>query len=79
MTEADLDWMEEILRYKRDATLLAFGIEVILPPEVVFPTLWVEHFEPKASEEGLRENLDLVEELRAEAHLCTLMYQKAIA
>ncbi|RRT43439.1 hypothetical protein B296_00051132 [Ensete ventricosum] len=48
---------------------LAFSTEVVLPPEVVFPTLRVEHFEEKASRFSLRENLDLIEELRPEAHL----------
>ncbi|RWW07159.1 hypothetical protein GW17_00029471 [Ensete ventricosum] len=58
---------------------LAFGTEVVLPPEVVFPTLRVKHFEPEASEVGLKENLDLVKELRAEAHLHALSYWNAIA
>ncbi|RZS11387.1 hypothetical protein BHM03_00042716 [Ensete ventricosum] len=58
---------------------LAFGTEVILPLEVVFPTLWIEHFTPRASEADLRENLDLLEECRAETHLTTLHYQRAMA
>ncbi|RWV80934.1 hypothetical protein GW17_00057710, partial [Ensete ventricosum] len=58
---------------------LAFGTEAILPPKVVFSTLWVEYFEPKALEVGLRENLDLIEELRVKAHLRALMFQKAVA
>ncbi|RWV78807.1 hypothetical protein GW17_00060156, partial [Ensete ventricosum] len=46
---------------------------------VVFPTSRVEHFNPGASKTSLRENLDLVEELRAEAHLWSLHYRMAIA
>ncbi|RZR88435.1 hypothetical protein BHM03_00016015 [Ensete ventricosum] len=94
-TVAHPDWREEILHYKRDATLptdkesaryvkrteacLAFGNEVVLLPEVVFPTLEIENFTPEASEAGLRENLDLLEERRTETHLKTLHYQRAVA
>ncbi|RRT48926.1 hypothetical protein B296_00035464 [Ensete ventricosum] len=58
---------------------LVFGTEVILPPEVVFPILRVENFTPEASEVGIGENLDLVEECNAIAQLRTLHYQKVIA
>ncbi|RRT32095.1 hypothetical protein B296_00058935 [Ensete ventricosum] len=58
---------------------LAFGIEVVLPPEVIFPTLRIEHFEQEASGLGLKENVDLIEELRAKAHQRALTYQKVIA
>ncbi|RWW42989.1 hypothetical protein BHE74_00051391 [Ensete ventricosum] len=57
---------------------LAFGTEVVLSPKVVFPTLRIENFTPEASEIGLRENLDLLEERRAEPHLKTLHYQRAV-
>ncbi|RRT55966.1 hypothetical protein B296_00008874, partial [Ensete ventricosum] len=53
--------------------------KAVLPPEVVFPTLQIEHFEQEASVLALRENLDLIEELRAEAHLQAFTYQKSIA
>ncbi|RZR72125.1 hypothetical protein BHM03_00010435 [Ensete ventricosum] len=50
-----------------------------LPPKVVFPTLRVKHFEEEALGLGLRENLDLIEELRAEVHLRALTYRKDVA
>ncbi|RRT44162.1 hypothetical protein B296_00054315 [Ensete ventricosum] len=53
---------------------LAFGTKTILPPKVVFPTLRIENFTPEASEASLRENLDLLEECRVEAHLRNLHY-----
>nr|XP_009387308.1 PREDICTED: uncharacterized protein LOC103974257 [Musa acuminata subsp. malaccensis] len=58
---------------------LAFGTEAVLPPEMVFLTLCTITFEQGDSEEGLRANLDLLEERRAEAHLRTLSYKKATA
>ncbi|RWW12255.1 hypothetical protein GW17_00024089 [Ensete ventricosum] len=58
---------------------LTFGTEVVLPPEVVFLTLRAKHFEENSSEQGLQENLDLIEEQRAEEHLRTLAYHKVIA
>ncbi|RWW07901.1 hypothetical protein GW17_00028692 [Ensete ventricosum] len=50
---------------------LAFGTKVVLPPEVVFLTLRIENFTLEVLETGLRENLDMLEERRAEAHLKT--------
>ncbi|RRT82991.1 hypothetical protein B296_00010396, partial [Ensete ventricosum] len=58
---------------------LAFGIEAILPPEVVYPTLRVEMHDEEASSKQLCENLDLLEEKRADAHMRTLAYKKAVA
>ncbi|RWV99482.1 hypothetical protein GW17_00037608 [Ensete ventricosum] len=46
-----------------------FRTEVVLPPEMVFPTLQVEHYKEGASEEGLRYNLDQLEEQRARTYL----------
>ncbi|RRT41189.1 hypothetical protein B296_00057996, partial [Ensete ventricosum] len=40
---------------------LAFGIEAVLPPEVVFPPLRIDNFTPEDSEADLRENLDILE------------------
>ncbi|RWW55014.1 hypothetical protein BHE74_00038391 [Ensete ventricosum] len=57
---------------------LAFGTEAVLPPEVVFPTLRVQTHGEEASNQQLRENLDLLEEKRADAHLRTLAYSRAI-
>ncbi|RRT84106.1 hypothetical protein B296_00015248 [Ensete ventricosum] len=58
---------------------LALVTKAILPPEVVFPTLRIKHFEEKTTGLGLRVNLDLIEELRVEVHLRFLTYQKVIA
>ncbi|RWW50826.1 hypothetical protein BHE74_00042879, partial [Ensete ventricosum] len=58
---------------------LTFGTEAILPPEVVYPTLWVKSYKEEASDKQLRENLDLLEEKRPETHLRMLAYKKAIA
>ncbi|RZS21083.1 hypothetical protein BHM03_00053672, partial [Ensete ventricosum] len=58
---------------------LAFGTEIVLPPEVIFPTLRIENFTTEASEAGLRENLDMLEERRAKAHLKNLHYHRAVA
>ncbi|RWW38207.1 hypothetical protein BHE74_00056579, partial [Ensete ventricosum] len=48
------------------------------PPEVVFPTLRVQTHGEEASNQQLCENLDLLEEKRADAHLQTLTYRRAI-
>ncbi|RZR89732.1 hypothetical protein BHM03_00017508 [Ensete ventricosum] len=40
--------------------------------------LQIELYDEEASSKQLRENLDLLEEKRAEAHLRTLAYKKAI-
>ncbi|RRT36376.1 hypothetical protein B296_00053299 [Ensete ventricosum] len=45
---------------------------------MVFPTLRVEHYESATSDAQLRENLDLLEEKCAEAHLRELTYKKVI-
>ena len=58
---------------------LPFGIEAILLPKMVFPTLRTNTFGENNSEEVLRANLDLLEERRVEAHLRTLVYKKVIA
>ncbi|RZS03840.1 hypothetical protein BHM03_00034070 [Ensete ventricosum] len=46
---------------------------------MLFPTLRIDHFTPEVSEVGLRENLDLLKERRAETHLKTLHYQRVVA
>ncbi|RRT49957.1 hypothetical protein B296_00003090 [Ensete ventricosum] len=46
---------------------------------MVFPTFRTEHYEKDISDVQLRENLDLLKEKRAEAHLRELTYKKAIA
>ncbi|RWV95262.1 hypothetical protein GW17_00042121 [Ensete ventricosum] len=58
---------------------LVFGTEAILRPKVVFSTMRIENFTPEASEICVRENLDLLEEHRAETHLKILHYERAVA
>lgn len=57
---------------------LAFETEVVLPPEMLFPTLRTDTFEENNSEQSLRASLDLLKERRAKAHLRTLVYKKAM-
>ncbi|KAJ8501040.1 hypothetical protein OPV22_011592 [Ensete ventricosum] len=58
---------------------LAFGTEVVLPPEVVFPTLRVQTQRQEKSDQQFRGNLDLLEEKRADAHIQALAYRRAVA
>ena len=58
---------------------LAFRIEAVLLPEMVFLTLRIITFEQDNSEEGLRANLNLLKEKRTEVHLYTPAYKKATA
>ncbi|RWW61953.1 hypothetical protein BHE74_00030956, partial [Ensete ventricosum] len=46
---------------------------------VVYPTHRVEFYEESSSCNQLRENLDFLEECRAEAYLRALAYKKAVA
>ncbi|RRT53858.1 hypothetical protein B296_00019787 [Ensete ventricosum] len=46
---------------------------------MIFSTLRIEHYERATSDTQLRENLDLLEEKRIEAHLYELTYKKAVA
>ncbi|RRT32727.1 hypothetical protein B296_00056749, partial [Ensete ventricosum] len=46
---------------------------------VVFPTLRVQTHSEEASNQQLRENLDLLEEKRVDAHLRILAYRRAVA
>ncbi|RWW09222.1 hypothetical protein GW17_00027298 [Ensete ventricosum] len=55
---------------------LAFSAEAVLSSTVVFPTLQAKCFEEDSSGRSLLENLDLLEEYRAKAHLWTLAYKK---
>ena len=57
---------------------LTFRTKSVLPLEMVFPTLCTVTYEQDNSEEGLKANLDLLEQRRAEAHLRTLAYKKAM-
>ncbi|XP_065033909.1 uncharacterized protein LOC135666271 [Musa acuminata AAA Group] len=58
---------------------LTFGTEAVLPPEVAVPTPRTADYSEEASGEGLRSNLDLLEERRADAHQKALSYKRAVA
>ncbi|RWW60045.1 hypothetical protein BHE74_00032985 [Ensete ventricosum] len=58
---------------------LTFGTEAVLPPEMVYTTLRVESYEEPTSSDRLRENLDLLKERRAKAHLRAFTYKKTVA
>ena len=57
---------------------LCYGLEALIPVEIGVPTLRVEHFDPESSEQGLRNNLDTVEELREEARVHQAAYNQRI-
>ncbi|RRT33832.1 hypothetical protein B296_00059203, partial [Ensete ventricosum] len=52
--------------------------EAVLPPEVVFPTLRIQTQSEEESNQQVRENLDLLEEKRVDAHLRALAYRRAV-
>ncbi|XP_064941351.1 uncharacterized protein LOC135594768 [Musa acuminata AAA Group] len=58
---------------------LTFGTEAVLPSEVAIPTPRTADYSEEASGEGLRSNLDLLEERRANAHQKALSYKRAVA
>nr|XP_009383140.1 PREDICTED: uncharacterized protein LOC103970956 [Musa acuminata subsp. malaccensis] len=58
---------------------LSFGTEAVLPPEMIFPTLRTASYDEQVSTQGLRADLDLLEERRANAHLKDLSYKRAVA
>ncbi|XP_065023204.1 uncharacterized protein LOC135649035 [Musa acuminata AAA Group] len=58
---------------------LTFGTEAVLPSEVAVPTPRTAGYGEEASGEGLRSNLDLLEERRADAYRKTLSYKRAVA
>ncbi|KAK2996574.1 hypothetical protein RJ639_025585 [Escallonia herrerae] len=47
---------------------LCYGTEALLPVEIRVPTIQALHFKEVNNEDGLRANLDLVEEARTQAH-----------
>ncbi|GKV34728.1 hypothetical protein SLEP1_g43074 [Rubroshorea leprosula] len=57
---------------------LAFGTEAIIPIEIRVPSFKVTHFDEGRNGQLLRENLDLLDEVRKEARLQTLVYKQKI-
>ncbi|GKV02599.1 hypothetical protein SLEP1_g15017 [Rubroshorea leprosula] len=58
---------------------LAFGTEAVIPIEIGVPSFRVTHFNEGQNGQLLRENLDLLDEVREEARLRTLVYKQKLA
>ncbi|GKV47203.1 hypothetical protein SLEP1_g54121 [Rubroshorea leprosula] len=58
---------------------LAFGTEAVIPVEIGVPSFPVTHFDEERNGQLLRENLDLLVEVREEARLQTLIYKQKLA
>ncbi|GKV45314.1 hypothetical protein SLEP1_g52419 [Rubroshorea leprosula] len=58
---------------------LAFGTEAVIPIEIGVPSFRVTHFNEGQNGQLLRENLDLLDEVREEARLRTLVYKQKVA
>ncbi|KAL0440515.1 UNVERIFIED_CONTAM: hypothetical protein Slati_2534500 [Sesamum latifolium] len=54
---------------------LVYGIEAIIPAELCIPSHSVMNFSEECNENLLRENLDLIEELRDKAFPCIQRYK----
>ncbi|GKV19281.1 hypothetical protein SLEP1_g29568 [Rubroshorea leprosula] len=57
---------------------LAFETEAVIPIEIGVPSFKVTHFDEGRNGQLLRENLDLLDEVREEARLRTLVYKQKI-
>ncbi|XP_074363337.1 uncharacterized protein LOC141703799 [Apium graveolens] len=58
---------------------MAYGTEAILPMEIGSKSLRIKKFNPETSEEGLRLNNDLLEEVRESAQFKISKYQEKVA
>lgn len=58
---------------------MAYGIETVLLVEISSKSLRIEKFDPKSSEEGLRLNNNLLEELRDSSQFKVSKYQEKVA
>ncbi|GKV18274.1 hypothetical protein SLEP1_g28679 [Rubroshorea leprosula] len=58
---------------------LAFGTEAVIPVEIGVPSFRVTHFDEGRNGQLLRENLDLLAEVREKARLRTLVYKHKLA
>ncbi|GKV34073.1 hypothetical protein SLEP1_g42495 [Rubroshorea leprosula] len=58
---------------------LAFGTEAVIHIEIGVPSFRVTHFDERRNGQLLRENLDLLDDVREEARLRTLVYKQKIA
>ncbi|XP_063947571.1 uncharacterized protein LOC135152047 [Daucus carota subsp. sativus] len=55
---------------------LAYGAEAVVPLEITHTSLRVQQYEPEANEEGMRLALDMIDEIRDEAHAKIVENQK---
>ncbi|KAL6225803.1 hypothetical protein ACLB2K_004652 [Fragaria x ananassa] len=58
---------------------MAFGTEAVLPVETLIPSGRVENFDAATNKEGLRLNVDLVEERRDMADMHNQVYKQRVA
>ncbi len=58
---------------------LTYGTEAVIPLEIGLPSSRVEHFDASSSSSQLRNNLDLVEEVREAARVRMAKYQQRMA
>ena len=58
---------------------LTYGSEVVLPLEVGTPSHRVANYNDQANSPGLRENLDLIDEVREAARVKLVEYQRRMA
>ncbi|GKV14784.1 hypothetical protein SLEP1_g25604 [Rubroshorea leprosula] len=58
---------------------LAFGTEAVIPVEIGVPSFRVTHFDEGRNGQLLRENLDLLAEVKEETRLRTLVYKQKLA
>ena len=57
---------------------LAYGADVVIPAEVGLTSYWVENYNEDKNEEGIRLQLDLVDEVRATTEQRLAWYQNLI-
>jgi hypothetical protein len=58
---------------------LAYGFEAVIPAEVGSPSFRVSHYNPGLNDEGIKLNLDLLQERRDEAQVTWAAYQDRAA
>ncbi|XP_077215756.1 uncharacterized protein LOC143850386 [Tasmannia lanceolata] len=58
---------------------LAFGVETVIPVEIVIPSPRVESYDEHLNNELMRSSLNLIEESREKARVQTAAYQQRVA
>jgi hypothetical protein len=53
---------------------LTYGSEAVIPAEVRSPSFWVSYYNPGLNDEGIKFNLDLLQEIRDEAEVTWAAY-----